>query len=119
MSTSQETLTDALMHAHFENGVLRIEASLQQIYWQNEEALFVQRCALARMDDMSSNIRNIENSVDSIQANTQLIQDRSLDILRSCQQTASNSADAARYAQMAASYSEANAYISLANYFKK
>lgn len=118
MSTSQETLQDAFNHAHFENGILRIEEALQQIYWQKEESLFLQRCALARMDDMSNDIHNIGSNVERIQTNTQLMQDRSLEILHSCQQTASNSADAAKYAHMAANYSEANAYFSAARYFK-
>lgn len=118
MSTSQETLQDAFNHAHFENGILRIEEALQQIYWQKEESLFLQRCALARMDDMSNDIHNIGSNVERIQTNTQLMQDRSLEILHSCQQTASNSADAAKYAHMVANYSEANAYFSAARYFK-
>lgn len=43
MSTSQESLRDALLHEHLENGVQRILAKLDQIVAQNEEIIFHQR----------------------------------------------------------------------------
>ena len=52
MSTSRESLKDALLHEHMENGIQRILQRLDQIIAQNEEIIFHLRIVEAQNQEM-------------------------------------------------------------------
>jgi uncharacterized protein (UPF0305 family) len=102
MSSSSATLEDTLIHEHMENGIQRLEAKLDIVIDRMGDMLYETRCMRAE------NRRNIQTTIDQ---NNRM--------LESLQESNQNTADAAQYARLAANYSKANAYFSLANYLKK
>lgn len=102
MSSSRASLNDTLIHEHMESGIQRLETKLDQVINRISDVIYETRCM------RSENKSMVER---------QVLHDKKM--LRELQAIASNSQDAAFYSQLASNYSEANAYLSLANYLKR
>lgn len=98
MSTSNESLRDALLHEHLENGIQRILEKLDTIIAQNRVLIFQNRIA---------------------EAKSQTLIDQNAKMLSLLEQTEENTSEAKQYAELAANYSKANAYFTLADYLEK
>ena len=105
MSTSQESLSMALLDQHLEDGIQRIENKLNTIISDLTDLIYETRCL--RQDSQQI----IEQNKKNIDQNNRM--------LESLQRTEQNTLQAAQYAQLSADYSKANAYFSLATYLKK
>lgn len=105
MSTSQATLESALFSQHMEEGIQRIESKLDNVVSRLENLIYETRCLQGSMDWM------IEQNKQMIEKNNQM--------LESLERNESNTLEAARYAELSANYSKANAYFGLATYLKE
>ena len=101
MSTSQATLEDTLMHEHMENGFERLEEKLDEVIAVVEEQVYETRCLRAENREQAQRLA----------AQNQLQ-------LKLLERTEQNTADAARYAQLAECNTAACAYFELAAYLK-
>ena len=101
MSTSQQSLTDALFSNQIKQGIEEIKESLGQILSQLDDLVYETRCL------RSENRSGIQHTISQ---NDQM--------LRQLQSVSSSSAEAAEYARLASNYSKANAFFSYANYLK-
>lgn len=104
MSTSQESLSMALLDQHLEDGIRRIENKLNTIISDLTDLIYETRCL--RQDSQQI----IEQNKKNIDQNNHM--------LESLQRTEQNTLQAAQYAELSADYSKANAYFSLATYLK-
>ena len=95
MSSSQESLSSTLLHAHIEDGIRRIERKLDML--------------TSKVEDQIQQTRLIESKASTIIAQNK-------NMLNHLQQTEKNAELSAQYSQLAANYSKANAYFSLATY---
>ena len=97
MSSSQENLTDTLLHSHLESGVQRILNKLDDIVAQNERMIFQNRRVEAGNSQLMAQTKKMLESLQSVQ---------------------DDSTQAAQYSALAAIYSGTSAYFSAANYLK-
>ena len=97
MSSSQENLTDTLLHSHLESGVQRILDKLDDIVIQNERVIFQNRRIEAANSQLTAKTNQMLQSLQNVQA---------------------DSRQAAQYSALAAIYSGTSAYFSAANYLK-
>ena len=101
MSTSQATLEDTLMHEHLENGFERLEEKLDEVIDAVEEQVYETRCLRAENREQAQRLAT-QNQLQ----------------LKLLERTEQNTADAARYAQLAECNTAACAYFELAAYLK-
>lgn len=95
MSSSQETLTDTLLHDQIDKSVQKILAKLDYIIGQNEEIILQNRM---------------------IEAHSKTTTEQNKKMLKTFSQIETNTAAAAQYAELSSNYSKASAYFNLANY---
>lgn len=98
MSTSQESLRDALFHEHMENGIQRILAKLDQIVAQNEEIIFSQRIA---------------------EAQNQQIIEHNCEMLSELEKTNKTTQEISRKLDVGNTYLRANTYFTYASYLRQ
>ena len=97
MSSSQESLQDTFVHEHMENGIQRIISKLDYIIEQNEQIIFSNRILESQNESIKQQNCNMLSSLENIENNSVLC---------------------AQYAELAANYTKANAYFSLASYLQ-
>ena len=105
MSSSMASLKDTLLHEHMENGIQRITSRLDIIIEQNEELIF--------------SLRQVECNTRKSVEQTTLMLNTLQKSLATQQRTEQNTSEAAHYAQIAATYSQTNAFFSMASYLRK
>lgn len=102
LSSAKISYKDLLYHAHMEDGIRRIENKLDQVTSAIYENIYETRC-------MREETKQRVNQI--IDSNMNM-----LNRLKSIEQDASTIAD---YQKITSDYTKANAFFSLANYFKK
>lgn len=116
MSTSQESLTDTLLHTHMEDGICRIEKKLDFVISQNKELIFQNREIINNTKQIQENTKYMLYKLKQQLESQESMLEVQENILESQEYIEKNTKEAACYAKIAANYSEANAYFSLANY---
>jgi len=101
ISTSEQTLTDALRSQQIEAGISRIERKIDQVIREIRHMIAVTRCAMQGQNRRAKEL---------IEQNEKM--------LCLLQKTEENSIESAKYMELTANYAKANAYFSLANYLK-
>ncbi len=104
MSTSQESLTMALLDQHLEDGIRRIENKLDEVIAQMADMVYETRCLR-------------QESQRAVEQNNRIIEQNNR-MLDSLQRTEQNTLQAAQYSELSANNTRATAYLSLATYLK-
>ncbi|MCD7843756.1 MAG: hypothetical protein LUG17_03930 [Clostridiales bacterium] len=115
MSTSQASFEETLMHEHMENGFQRILARLDVIVENQAEEIFYLRRIEAQNDEIISRLGSMLDSLDRMERDNQ---NSFYQINATLGDIRDNTYQTSQYAGIAATYSAANAYFSLANYLK-